>query len=151
MQIFTVHLSHGREKHSMNSNLVPYHSRMFQSALRSTIKAAARTGFSVWISYLFWAVGIQIWKKSAIMALSPFYDPFFRPSRLLNQQFGLGLDPEDLFSPILPLESTRGPLGYYRPWLSSAAAGDVGSTISFDKDKFQVSYCFFNVNVIRRY
>lgn len=73
------------------------------------------------------------------MSLLPFYDPFFRPSRLLNQQFGLGLDPEDLFSPILPLETTRSPLGYYRPWLSAAAARDVGSTVSVDKDKFQVN------------
>lgn len=72
------------------------------------------------------------------MSLLPFYDPFFRPSRLLNQQFGLGLDPEDLFTPIL--DPARSALAYYRPWLSAAAARDVGSTVSFDKDKFQVSY-----------
>lgn len=75
------------------------------------------------------------------MSLLPFYDPF-RPSRILNQQFGLGLDPEDLLAPALPSdlrEYLRSPLGYYRPWLSRAAQQDAGSTVAIDKDKFQVN------------
>lgn len=64
-----------------------------------------------------------------------------RPSRIFNQRFGLDLDPEDLFSPISQdLRSLRlSPAGYYRPWLSSAAQQDVGSTVSVDKDKFQIN------------
>lgn len=47
-------------------------------------------------------------------------------------------------TPILPLESARvNPLGYYRPWWPTAASRDVGSTVSLDKDKFQVSCVFF--------
>lgn len=75
------------------------------------------------------------------MSLLPFYD-FVRPSRILNQQFGLGLDHEDLLAPVVPpdvRELLRNPLGYYRPWLSAAAQQDAGSTVSFDKDKFQVN------------
>lgn len=64
-----------------------------------------------------------------------------RPSRIFNQRFGLDLDPEDLFSPITQdLRSLRlSPAGYYRPWLSSAAQQDAGSTVSVDKDKFQIN------------
>lgn len=78
------------------------------------------------------------------MSLLPWYEPFdyYRPSRVLNQQFGLGLDPEDFLSPAIPSdvrEFIRNPLGYYRPWISAAAQSDVGSTVKFDKDKFQVN------------
>lgn len=85
------------------------------------------------------------------MSLLPFYDPLFRPSRLLNQQFGLGLDPEDLLAPILPFEHSRSPLGYYRPWSPSAAARDAGSTVSFDKDKFQVSDGIFGFFFLKQF
>ncbi|XP_018318476.1 protein lethal(2)essential for life-like [Agrilus planipennis] len=70
------------------------------------------------------------------------WDPL-RPSRIVDQQFGLGLDPEDLLSPLtLPWEShvARWPIeNYFRPWRSQAAVRDTGSTITADKDKFQVS------------
>lgn len=79
------------------------------------------------------------------MSLLPWVDPFdysWRPSRILNQQFGMGLDPEDMFRAVVPREFRQflgHPGGYYRNWLSAAAEQDAGSTVSFDKDKFQVN------------
>lgn len=82
------------------------------------------------------------------MSLLPFLvsDPFVelsRPSRILDQHFGLGLDSDDLLTPLtLPRDIRallRTPSGYYRPWRASGAQQDVGSTVSFDKDKFQVN------------
>lgn len=80
------------------------------------------------------------------MSLLPFFvDPFLdsRPSRILDQHFGLGLDADDLIAPLtVPRELRallRTPSGYYRPWRSTAAQQDTGSTVSFDKDKFQVN------------
>ncbi|XP_018571625.1 protein lethal(2)essential for life-like [Anoplophora glabripennis] len=64
----------------------------------------------------------------------------FRPSRLLDQHFGLVLDPDDFFEPlILPRWLSRSTTGYLRPWRSEASRGDSGSTVSFDKDKFQAN------------
>lgn len=64
-----------------------------------------------------------------------------RPSRIFNQRFGLDLDAEDLLAPITQdIRSLRlSPAGYYRPWLSTAAQQDAGSTVSVDKDKFQIN------------
>lgn len=66
-----------------------------------------------------------------------------RPSRLLDQHFGLGLHPEDLLAPFdIPQYARammRCPSGYYRPWRSQAGEKDGGSTVTFDKDKFQVN------------
>nr|QDZ38466.1 small heat shock protein 22.2 [Lasioderma serricorne] len=80
------------------------------------------------------------------MSLIPFLysDPIVdlvRPSRLFNQQFGLHLDPEDFLTPTVlsPVpQITRCPFLYYRPWTSAAATKDAGSTVKFDKDKFEV-------------
>ncbi|KAL1509014.1 hypothetical protein ABEB36_003821 [Hypothenemus hampei] len=82
------------------------------------------------------------------MALLPllFDDPFYtsvslRPSRILDQHFGLNLDPEDIFQP-LNLNNrllTRTPAGYLRNWRSNASQQDSGSTIKYDKDKFQAN------------
>lgn len=74
------------------------------------------------------------------MSLLPyFFDDigFRRPSRLMDQHFGLALTPDDLLSlaagPMLSRE-------YYRPWRHlSATARDLGSSIKSDKDKFQVN------------
>ncbi|GJQ65545.1 hypothetical protein Trydic_g7646 [Trypoxylus dichotomus] len=62
-------------------------------------------------------------------------------SALLDQQFGVGLSDEDLLSPLtLPYRSAlRSPFGYYRPWRSPSSEKDAGSTVSLDKDKFQVN------------
>lgn len=62
-----------------------------------------------------------------------------RPSRILDQHFGLGLDADDLLQP-LHLNNrllTRTPAGYLRNWRSNLQ--DTGSTVSFDKDKFQAN------------
>ena len=71
-------------------------------------------------------------------------DPFehSRPTRMLDQHFGLGLDPEDFFAPLIPRELRhlmRCPAGYLRPWRSAASQRDSGSTVCRDKDKFQVN------------
>lgn len=78
------------------------------------------------------------------MSLLPFFsDPFcYRPSRILNQHFGLGLDPEEIISAVVPGEFRNlltSPFGYYRPWVTAAAERDTGSTVTLDKDKFQVN------------
>ncbi|KAF2883975.1 hypothetical protein ILUMI_22203 [Ignelater luminosus] len=74
------------------------------------------------------------------MSLLPilFNDNFVRPSRIWDQHFGLGLDLEDMLSP-LENRLLRNPSIYYRPWLSAAARNDAGSTVTADKDKFQVN------------
>lgn len=67
-----------------------------------------------------------------------------RPSRILNQRFGLGLEPEDLLAPMnFPLNSrlglsARSP-NYYRQWSCRAATGDTGSCVQMDSNKFQVN------------
>jgi crystallin alpha B len=78
------------------------------------------------------------------MSLWLWSDPFdyCRPSRIQDQRFGLNLDPEDLLSPMIPREFRqylRGPAGYLRPWRSQASQRDAGSTVSFDKDRFQAN------------
>ncbi|XP_067013711.2 protein lethal(2)essential for life [Anabrus simplex] len=65
------------------------------------------------------------------------WDDFDRPSRLLDQHFGMGLHHDDLLSsyPISPfLRST----GYVRPWrhLNRQLSGT--ANVTHDKDKFQV-------------
>ena len=59
------------------------------------------------------------------------------PSRLLDQDFGLALTPDDLLTAVAaPLLSDD----YYRPWRQLASLNrDVGSSIKSDKDKFQVN------------
>ncbi|KAF7268272.1 hypothetical protein GWI33_018544 [Rhynchophorus ferrugineus] len=75
------------------------------------------------------------------MSLIPYFfdNPFFlRPSRLLDQHFGLGLEPDDLLSNTLNSRLlSRTPAGYMRNWRSNVSQQDSGSLISFDKDKFQ--------------
>ncbi|KAJ3644858.1 hypothetical protein Zmor_022559 [Zophobas morio] len=72
------------------------------------------------------------------------FDPFdySRPSRLLDQRFGLSLEPEDLFSPMIPREFRNylsRPAGYLRPWRSAASERDAGSTLSFAEGQFQAN------------
>lgn len=75
------------------------------------------------------------------MSLLPYLfndSPVIRPSRLLDQHFGLVLDPEDLLQPLtVPRFLTRCPAGYVRNWKSAASSSDAGSTVTFDKDKFE--------------
>lgn len=64
--------------------------------------------------------------------------PVFQPSRLLDQRFGLVLNPEDLLQPmILQRFLIRCPAGYVRNWKSATSDSDAGSTVSFNKEKFQ--------------
>ncbi|XP_041984167.1 protein lethal(2)essential for life-like [Aricia agestis] len=57
--------------------------------------------------------------------------------RILDQDFGLALTPDDLLTAAVAPMLSR---DYYRPWRQMAAvARDVGSTIKADKDKFQVN------------
>lgn len=78
------------------------------------------------------------------MSLIPllYSDPldFWRPSRILDQQFGLGLDPEDLIAPVTApdLRNLARRCPYFRPWLSAASKSDVGSTVNLDKEKLQI-------------
>lgn len=66
-------------------------------------------------------------------------EDFHRPSRLLDQHFGIGLRRDDLLNSLgaFPRSSLR---NYIRPWRTSSALTrqDSGSTIQSDKDKFQV-------------
>lgn len=65
---------------------------------------------------------------------------FGRPSRMMDQRFGLGLTPEDLLeSVILPQLLLQSPTGYVRPWRTEASRSDTGSTVSLDKDHFRVN------------
>lgn len=65
------------------------------------------------------------------------FAPAYRPRRLLDQHFGLGITPDDL------LTVAAGPLmtkEYFRPWRHLAAATrDLGSSIKADPDKFQIN------------
>ncbi|XP_030756169.1 protein lethal(2)essential for life-like [Sitophilus oryzae] len=82
------------------------------------------------------------------MSLLPllFADPFdyhvpSRPSRILDQHFGLGLHPEDLFQPLTHNNRvlSRTPAGYMRHWRPNSSVHDTGSTVHLDKDKFQAN------------
>ncbi|XP_044748704.1 protein lethal(2)essential for life-like [Coccinella septempunctata] len=65
------------------------------------------------------------------------------PTRILDQHFGLTLDPNDLYSPVtLPRDlrlASLYPRSYLRPWRTSTSAQDVGSTVQMDKEKFQAN------------
>ncbi|MCQ9140756.1 small heat shock protein, partial [Bacillus amyloliquefaciens] len=77
-------------------------------------------------------------KKSKYkMSLLPFILGYEHPHRLIDQDFGLALTPDDHLSvAVAPMLSRD----YYRPWRQLAAtARDVGSTIKSDKNKFQVN------------
>lgn len=58
-------------------------------------------------------------------------------SRLLDQNFGVGITPEDI---LLPFYSTRGP-NYYRSWklFTEGVANEFGSTIDNTQDDFKIS------------
>ncbi|KAJ8981221.1 hypothetical protein NQ317_004163 [Molorchus minor] len=75
------------------------------------------------------------------MSILPYLleDPrYFRPSRLLDQHFGIPLDPEDFLQPLaLPRTVFRCPAGYLRNWRPVVGEQDTGSTVTLDKDKFQ--------------
>ncbi|XP_029054767.1 protein lethal(2)essential for life-like [Osmia bicornis bicornis] len=75
------------------------------------------------------------------LLFSDWWEDLERPHRLLDQNFGLGLYPEQLLSPsrmdhYLP---PRRRASYYRPWADLLRTNETGtSTVQADKDKFQV-------------
>ncbi|XP_072396306.1 protein lethal(2)essential for life isoform X1 [Diabrotica undecimpunctata] len=66
-------------------------------------------------------------------------EDLLRPSRLLDQQFGLGLRRDDLLNSIRDVPRRSAFPRYIRPWSTSSALQrqDSGSTITQDHDKFQ--------------
>lgn len=82
------------------------------------------------------------------LLFSDWWEDLDRPHRLFDQNFGLGLHPEQLLSPnnleqyVWPSRERRlrCPVIYYRPWgeLMRKTEGGGTSTVQADKDKFQV-------------
>ncbi|CAK9826432.1 Protein lethal(2)essential for life [Anthophora retusa] len=82
------------------------------------------------------------------LLFSDWWEDLDHPHRLFDQNFGLGLHPEQLLTPnileryILPSRERRlrSPMMYYRPWneLLRKSEGGGTSTVKADKDKFQV-------------
>ncbi|XP_017884165.1 protein lethal(2)essential for life-like [Ceratina calcarata] len=83
------------------------------------------------------------------LLFSDWWEDLDRPHRIFDQDFGLGLHPEQLLNPnildhyIMPSRDRRmmrSPLFYWRPWgeLLRNAEGGGTSTVKADKDKFQV-------------
>ncbi|XP_017884166.1 protein lethal(2)essential for life-like [Ceratina calcarata] len=74
------------------------------------------------------------------LLFSDWWEDLERPHRLLDQNFGLGLYPEQLLSPNrveLYMQPRR--KSYYRPWAELLRGNEAGtSTVQADKDKFQV-------------
>lgn len=62
-----------------------------------------------------------------------------RPSRLLDQHFGSGINFEDLLPPVVPSVYYLMMPHYLRPWRSNMSRNDQGSTIIFHDNKFQVN------------
>ncbi|CAD6204982.1 GSCOCG00003084001-RA-CDS [Cotesia congregata] len=81
------------------------------------------------------------------LLFSNWWEDLEAPHRLLDQDFGLGLSPDQLMPPsvveryLVPraADRRRHPLAYYRPWAELLRKADSGaSTVKADKDKFQV-------------
>ncbi|XP_015609638.1 protein lethal(2)essential for life [Cephus cinctus] len=69
---------------------------------------------------------------------SHWWEALERPHRLLDQHFGTGLTPDQLFHPSV-LER-RYPFVYERPWADLFRQGEGGwSVIKADKDKFHIA------------
>lgn len=82
------------------------------------------------------------------MALSHFFDDFTRPTQLLDQHFGLGLHPEEIFSPMaIQPRHHHHVRPYYRPW--RVPTNDNGSVVTCEKDKFLVSQIKFLFSLFR--
>ncbi|CAB0039288.1 unnamed protein product [Trichogramma brassicae] len=79
------------------------------------------------------------------LLFSDWWEDLDRPHRILDQDFGLGLHPEQLVCPrrlelYVPRRSAHQP-NYLRPWAELLRGADQGgvSTVEADKDKFQVT------------
>nr|NP_001296053.1 protein lethal(2)essential for life-like [Plutella xylostella]AHW45926.1 small heat shock protein [Plutella xylostella] len=74
------------------------------------------------------------------MMFRDWWDDWERPSRLLDQHFGMGLRRDDLLS---SLSSALPPTSllrnsYFRPWRTNLARQESSSTINMTKEKFEV-------------
>lgn len=83
------------------------------------------------------------------MALVPtlfrdWWEDFERPSSLLDQHFGLGLNRDELLN-TLSFPSFR---GYFRPWRNLVNQTGGTAKIQNDKDKFQVNDIFKILNFL---
>nr|AKS40084.1 small heat shock protein 22.1 [Grapholita molesta] len=73
------------------------------------------------------------------MMFRDWWDDWDRPSRLLDQHFGMGLRRDDLLSSLSTLPSSslfRN--SYFRPWRTSLTRQESASTINLTKEKFEV-------------
>ena len=80
------------------------------------------------------------------LLFSDWWEDLDRPHRLVDQDFGLGLYPDQLVTPrrvelYLPRPRQSSQLNYIRPWAELLRSSDKGgaSTVEADKDKFQVT------------
>lgn len=83
------------------------------------------------------------------MMFRDWWDDWERPSRLLDQHFGVGLRKDDLLSSLSSFPSSsilRN--SYFRPWRANLARQESASTINLTKEKFEVTllllFLFFN-------
>lgn len=68
------------------------------------------------------------------------WDEWDRPSRLLDQHFGMGLKRDELLSSLSAVPSSslfRN--SYFRPWRTALTRQESASTINLTKEKFEVS------------
>ncbi|KAH8257660.1 hypothetical protein KR038_005203, partial [Drosophila bunnanda] len=72
------------------------------------------------------------------MMFRDWWDDFDRPSRLLDQHFGMGLRRDDLLSSLSTLPSSSIFRNYFRPWRTTLTRQESASTINFTKEKFEV-------------
>ncbi|CAH0713228.1 unnamed protein product, partial [Brenthis ino] len=73
------------------------------------------------------------------MIFRDWWDDWERPSRLLDQHFGMGLKKDELLSSLSSFPSTslfRN--SYFRPWRTNLTRQESASTINLTKDKFEV-------------
>jgi crystallin, alpha B len=73
------------------------------------------------------------------MMFRDWWDDFDRPSRLMDQHFGMGLRRDDLLSSLSSYPtSSLFRNSYFRPWRPTLARQESSSTINLTKEKFEV-------------
>lgn len=75
------------------------------------------------------------------MMFRDWWDEWDRPSRLLDQHFGMGLKRDELLSSLSTFPSTsllRN--SYFRPWRTNLQRQESASTINLTKEKFEVDF-----------
>ncbi|XP_023933893.2 protein lethal(2)essential for life [Bicyclus anynana] len=73
------------------------------------------------------------------MLFRDWWDDWERPSKLMDQHFGMGLKRDELLSSLSSFPSSslfRN--SYFRPWRASLARQESSSTINLTKEKFEV-------------